>query len=111
MRRPGPDWQAWRHQPQRRPIAATASGLPGGWRAGEGVEFGAQVRGLGCADPLEDLQGLAQEGRGLGGVAGGQGAAAQAGQGVRLVPGAGDGAGLWGSKTRFGCPVGRQAAR
>jgi hypothetical protein len=34
-----------------------------------------------------------QEGRGLGVVAGGQGAAAQAGQGVRLVPGVGDGAG------------------
>ena len=47
------------------------------------------MAGLGGADALEDFQGLAQEGRGLGGVAGGQGAAAQAGQGVRLVPGAG----------------------
>jgi hypothetical protein len=41
-----------------------ARGLLGSWRAGEGLEFGAQVRGLGCADPLEYLQGLLQKGRG-----------------------------------------------
>src|SRR5271165_5402422 len=57
---------------------------------GESVEFGEQVRGLGCADPLEYLQCLPQEGPGLRGVAGGHGAAAQAGQRVGFVTGAGD---------------------
>jgi hypothetical protein len=49
--------------------------------------------GLGRADPPEYLQCLPKEGLSLGGVAGGQVAAAQAGQRVRLVPGAGDSAG------------------
>lgn len=76
--------------------ARPPAGFPGllcGWRAGEGVEFGEQVRGLGRADQLEYLQCLPQQDPGLDGVAGGQGAAAQAGQCVSLVPGAGDGAG------------------
>ena len=55
--------------------------------------FGEQVRGLGCADPLEYLHCLPQQDPGLRGVAGGQGAAAQAGQCVCLVPGAGNSAG------------------
>lgn len=59
-------------------------------RAGESLEFGGDVGGLGRPDPLEDLQRLAQQVFGLGGVAGGQGAPAQAGQGVRLIPGAAD---------------------
>jgi hypothetical protein len=46
------------------------------WRTGEGVQFGEQVRGLGCADPLEYVQRLPQEDLGLCGVAGGQGDAA-----------------------------------
>ena len=62
---------------------------------GGSVEFGGNAGGLGRADPLEYLQGLPQEDLGLRGVAGGQGAAAQAGQCVRLGPGAGDGAGLF----------------
>ena len=61
--------------------------------AGEGVQLGEQVRDLGRSDPLEDLQRLPQEFLRLRGVAGGQGAAAQASQRVRLVPGAGDCAG------------------
>jgi hypothetical protein len=62
-------------------------------RIGKGVEFGRNVGGPGYADPLEDLQCLPQEDHGLRGIAGGQGAAAQAGQRVSLVPGAGDSAG------------------
>jgi DNA-binding transcriptional ArsR family regulator len=58
--------------------------------SGEGVQFGGQVLGLGRADPLEDLQGLPQQALGPGGLAGGQGAAAQAGQCDRLVPGGAD---------------------
>ena len=38
-------------------------------RLGEGFEFGGEVGGLGCADPLEDFQCLPDEGLGLGGVA------------------------------------------
>ena len=74
-------------------------GSPGGAGLGgwpglvEGSQFAGDVAGLGCAGTLEDLQGLPQEGLALRGVADGQGAAAQACQGVRLVPGAVDGAG------------------
>ena len=64
-------------------------------RLGDGVEFGGKAGGLGRADPLEYLQSLPQEGLGLRGVVGGQGAAAQGGQCVSLGPGAGDGAGLF----------------
>lgn len=53
-------------------------------------EFGRNAGGLGCAYPLEYLQCLLQEDPSLRGVVSGQGAAAQAGQRVRLVPGAGD---------------------
>jgi hypothetical protein len=56
---------------------------------GEVGQFAGDVVGLDRADPLEDFQRLPQEGLGPGGVTGGQGAAAQAGQCVRLVPGAG----------------------
>ena len=57
-----------------------------GWPGlGEGGQFASDVVGSGGADPLEDVQGLPQDDRGLGGVAGGQGAAAQANQRVRLV--------------------------
>ena len=67
------------------------------WRAlsgpGEAVQFGGDVGGLGCADPLEDVPCLPQVLGGVGGAAAGQGAAAQSGQRVRLVPGAGDLAG------------------
>ena len=66
-----------------------ASGL----RAGEGGELGEYGGGFGRADLLEYLLCLPQLGLGLGGVAGGGGASAQAGQRVGLVPGAGDGAG------------------
>lgn len=52
-----------------------------------------QVRGLGRANALEYLQRLASQGLGLGGVARSEGAAAQAAQRVRLVPGAGQVAG------------------
>jgi hypothetical protein len=47
---------------------------------GEGGQFAGHVIGLGRADPLEDLQRLPQDGLGPGGVAGSQGAAAQADQ-------------------------------
>jgi hypothetical protein len=57
---------------------------------GEGGQFAGDAIGLGCAGPPEDLQCLPWEDFGLGGVADGQDAAAQAGQGVRIVPGAGD---------------------
>jgi len=60
---------------------------------GKSLEFGRNVSGLGCADPLEYLQCLPQEDLGLRGVAAGQGAPAQAGQCVGLVSGAGDRAG------------------
>ena len=70
-----------------------ARGYAGGPASVKAVNSRGDVAGLGCADPLEDLQRLPQEDLGLGGVADGQGAAAQAGQCVRLVPGAGDGAG------------------
>ena len=44
----------------------------GGWPGlGESGEFAGDVAGLGGADALEDFQGPAQEGRGLGGVADG----------------------------------------
>ena len=62
-------------------------------RLSDSVEFGGNAGGLGRADPLEYLQGLPQEGLGLRGVAGGQGAAAQAGQCVSLGQGVSDGAG------------------
>jgi hypothetical protein len=66
----------------------------GGWPGlGEGGQFAGDVAGLGRADPLEDLQGLLQEGLGLLVVAVGQGAAAQAAQRVRLDPGASKSAG------------------
>jgi hypothetical protein len=73
-------------------------GPPDGWspgrlRLGGSVEFGGNVGGLGRADPLEYLRGLPQESFGVRGLAGGQGAAAQAGQRVSLGPGAGEGAG------------------
>ncbi len=61
--------------------------------AGEGVKFGEQGRGLGCTDPLEYLQCLPQQDLGLGGVAVGHGAAAQAGQRVSLIPEDGDSSG------------------
>ena len=61
--------------------------------AAQGVQFDGKLSGFGGADPLEDLQRLAQPGFCLGGAAGGQGAPAQAGQCVRLVPGAADLAG------------------
>jgi hypothetical protein len=57
-------------------------------RVGEGRQLGGQLRCLGRADPLEDLQRLPQQGLALYGVAADQGTAAQAGQCVRLVPGA-----------------------
>jgi hypothetical protein len=55
------------------------------------VELGGHVGGLGRADPLEDFQGLPQHLCCLIGLAGGQGAAAQAGQCVspRAVPAVG----------------------
>jgi hypothetical protein len=46
---------------------------------GDGVEFGGDAGGLGRAHPPEYLQGLPQHVCCLIGVAGGQGAAAQAG--------------------------------
>src|SRR5580658_2412828 len=61
--------------------------------SGKGVQFGRHVGGFGRADPLEDLQRLPQPGFGLGGAAIGQGAPAQAGQRLSLVPGAVDLAG------------------
>lgn len=65
-----------------------------GWpRTGERLEFGGNLGGLGRPDPLEELQRLPQHICCLGGVAGGQGAPAQAGQSVGLVPGAADLAG------------------
>src|SRR5262249_44262658 len=60
---------------------------------GEGVELGEHGGGLGCAYSLEYLVCLPQQGSGLRGLGGGDGAAAQAGQRAGLVPGAGDGAG------------------
>ena len=62
-------------------------------RTGKGLEFGRNASGFDGSDPLEYLQRLAQVVLGLGGMAGGQGAAAQPGQCVSLVPGAGDSAG------------------
>ena len=62
-------------------------------RLGEGVEFGGNAGGLGCTDPLEDLPRLPQACLRVGGVAGGQGAAAQAGQRMGLIPGTADLAG------------------
>jgi hypothetical protein len=64
-----------------------------GPRVGKRAEFGGDVGGLGCPDPLEGLQRPPQHACCLGGVAHGQRAAAQAGLCVSLVPGAGDGAG------------------
>jgi hypothetical protein len=60
--------------------------------AGEGVKFGEHVGGLGCADLLEYLQCLSQEGLSSGGVAVGHRASAQAGQRVSLIQQAGDSA-------------------
>jgi 1-acyl-sn-glycerol-3-phosphate acyltransferase len=62
--------------------------LPGELRAGEGVEFGGQVGDLGRADLPEDFQRLPHVRVRFCGVAGRQGAPAQARQRVRLVPGA-----------------------
>ena len=53
-------------------------------------QFAGDVAGLACADLLEYLRGLPQEGLGLRGVAVCQSAAAQASEGVRLVPGTAD---------------------
>ena len=60
------------------------------------MEFGGNAaRGLGRADPLEDSQRIPQHLCCLFGVAGGQGAAAQAGQRASLGSGDGEGAGLF----------------
>src|SRR5580704_10109691 len=59
----------------------------------EAVEFGGDVGGLGCADPLEDIPRLPQVLGGVAGAAEGQGAAAQAGQRAGFVAEAGDLAG------------------
>jgi hypothetical protein len=72
---------------------ASCGSSPPGLRAGKGVYLGEQIPGLGCADPLEYLQCLPQQGLGLRGVAVGHGAAAQAGQGMSLIPGTADGPG------------------
>jgi hypothetical protein len=64
-----------------------------GFRDGEGVEFGEHGVVVGGADPLEYVVCLPQQGCGVRGLAGADGAAAQVGQCVGLVPGAGDGAG------------------
>ena len=61
--------------------------------SGEGVKFGEHGWGLGRTDPLEYLVCLPQQRFGLRGSADGNGAAAQAGQCVGLVPGTGHGAG------------------
>jgi hypothetical protein len=60
---------------------------------GEGVQFGGDVGGLGCADPLEDVPCLPEVLGGVAGAAEGQGTAAQAGQRAGFVAGAGDLAG------------------
>jgi hypothetical protein len=50
---------------------AYCDGLLCGWRAGEGVQFGEQVRDLGRADLPEYLQCLPEQDLGLRGVPGG----------------------------------------
>ena len=57
------------------------------------LQFRREVGGLGRADPKEGLQRLPQPVFCLGGAAVGQGAPAQASQGVSLIPGAADLAG------------------
>jgi hypothetical protein len=82
-----------RCQPRLVPGSPGGAGLCGWPGRGEGGQFAGDVAGFGGADALEDLQGLLQEGRCLRGVADGQDTAAQAGQRVRLVPGAANPAG------------------
>jgi hypothetical protein len=66
----------------------------GGWtRCSEGRELGCYGGGLGCADSSEDCGCPAQLGSRGGEVCRGDGAAAQSGQRVRLVPGSADGTG------------------
>src|SRR5450755_1620065 len=60
---------------------------------GEGVQLGRDAGRLSRADPPEDLFCLPQARLGISGAAGGQGAAAQAGQRLGLIPGAIDHAG------------------
>ena len=57
---------------------------------GQRLEFGGDLGGLGGLDALEDLQRLPEHVFCPGGVAGGQGAPAQPGQRMGLVPGAAD---------------------
>jgi hypothetical protein len=64
-------------------------GLLRGTAACQGFQLVDQVLSVGHADPLQDLQCLPQQALGLRGMAGGQGAPAQAGQRVRLTGGAG----------------------
>jgi alkanesulfonate monooxygenase SsuD/methylene tetrahydromethanopterin reductase-like flavin-dependent oxidoreductase (luciferase family) len=72
------------------PEAAAGPGddlLRGRPRLGEGVQFGGNVTGLGGAHPVEDLSRLPQACLRIGVAAGGQGAAAQSGQGMGFIPG------------------------
>ncbi len=57
----------------RRGSVIAFSGSYGSCADGKSVEFGGNAGGLGCADPLKDLQCLPQEDPGLRGVPGGQG--------------------------------------
>jgi hypothetical protein len=87
---------AWTHTG---PGAVGSSAGRGLWRLrgwpglGEGGQFAGDVAGLGRPDPLKDLQRASQRFLSLGGLARGQGTPPKAGQRVRLVPVAGDGAG------------------
>lgn len=83
----GKNDRAGRERPDSRPPPAPPScppdqtalrrdGLP---RGPYGVQLGEHGAGLVRADTLEDLLGLPQQGPGLGGMAGGDGAAAQVG--------------------------------
>ena len=60
---------------------------------GDGVQFGGDAGGLGCADPLEDVPCLPELLGGVAGAAEGQGTAAEAGQRAGFLAGAGDLAG------------------
>src|SRR5690349_18556558 len=64
------------------------NGVTGRLRLGEGVDFSGYRGGLGRAHRLEDIVRLPQAGLRLGGPARGCSAPAQAGQRVRLIPGA-----------------------
>src|SRR5262245_49416635 len=81
-------------RPPRRSPAAHGCGTSvcfRGWSGpGEGAELGGHAAGFGGADLAEDLLRLPQAGLRAGGVAGGQGAAAQARERAGLVPGAAD---------------------